>query len=224
MGSARMVTKNHSTASARPPLGLHDSELLARIRAGESALFEQLMRRYNRSLYRAVRAILADENEVEDTMQQAYVSAFTHLEQFAGRAQFSTWLMQIAINEARGRRRARSVRQRLRERWRTLGLSLRASATLPDALADRQQSRHRLERAIELLPQKYREAFVLREIEEYETRDAAKVLGVSEDSVKTRLSRAKSMLRHTLGAQDVFEFEAPRCDRLVAAVQSRLRI
>lgn len=162
MRSARMVTKNHSTASARPPLGLHHSELLARIRAGESALFEQLMRRYNRSLYRAVRAILADENEVEDTMQQAYVSAFTHLEQFAGRAQFSTWLMQIAINEARGRRRARSVRQRLRERWRTLGLSLRASATLPDALADRQQSRHRLERAIELLPQKYREAFVLR--------------------------------------------------------------
>src|SRR5688572_1010104 len=93
-----------------PPSEITDEELVRRVVAGETAVFEVLMRRHNRKVFRAVRSILRGSPEVEDVMQQAYISAFTHLGGFAGEAKFSTWLVRIAINEALGRvRRARRL-------------------------------------------------------------------------------------------------------------------
>src|SRR5262245_23009030 len=91
------------------PSDVPDEDLVARIRGGEMGLFEEMMRRCNQRLYRVVRAILKDEHETEDVMQQAYVQAFQHLDQFAGRSQFSTWITRIAIHEALGRRRRRQL-------------------------------------------------------------------------------------------------------------------
>src|SRR5262249_32220207 len=88
---------------------LPDSEIVRRVRAGDRALFEILMRRHNQRIYRAARAIIRDEAEVEDVMQQAYINAFTHLHQFEDRSQFSTWLTRIAVNEAIGRRQKRAA-------------------------------------------------------------------------------------------------------------------
>src|SRR5436309_15462265 len=94
-----------SGVSSPAPAALPDTEIVRRVRAGDSALFEVLMRRHNQRVYRVVRAVVKDEAEVEDVMQQAYIHAFTHLHQFEERSQFSTWLIRIALNEAFGRRR-----------------------------------------------------------------------------------------------------------------------
>src|SRR5262245_9548798 len=94
-----------SSETAVVPSSLTDAEIVKRVRAGDRALFEILMRRHNQRVYRAARAVVKDERDVEDVMQQAYVNAFTHLHQFEERSQFSTWLTRIALNEAFGRRR-----------------------------------------------------------------------------------------------------------------------
>ena len=94
-----------SVLAAGESSALPDAEIVRRVRAGERALFEILMRRHNQRVYRAARAVVKDEAEVEDVMQQAYINAFTHLDQFEERSQFSTWLIRIALNEAFGRRR-----------------------------------------------------------------------------------------------------------------------
>src|SRR4029453_14124580 len=100
-----MWTPGSDVTAARPASSLPDVEIVKRVRAGERGLFEILMRPHNQRLYRAARAVVKDEDEVEDVMQQAYVNAFTHLHQFEARAQFSTWLTRITLNEAFARRR-----------------------------------------------------------------------------------------------------------------------
>lgn len=209
-----------------------DEELVRRVCAGETALFEVLMRRYNARVYRAVRALLRDEDEAEDVMQQAYVLAFTHLEQFKGSARFSTWLLRIAVNEAL---------LHLRKRSRLVALDGGADDTLeagmkrmdrptPDPerrLAERELVRL-LETSIDALPASSRMVLMLREVDGLSTAETAEVLSVSEDVVKTRLHRARALLReeweNRLGGQleEVFSFLAPRCDRVVAAVMARL--
>ena len=90
---------------AAPTATLADEEIVRRVRAGDSAVFEILMRRHNQRVYRVVRAVVKDDADIEDVMQQAYINAFTHLHQFEDRSQFSTWLIRIALHEAFGRRR-----------------------------------------------------------------------------------------------------------------------
>src|SRR5262249_17017794 len=104
-----MGTSAVEVAASVPISALPDSEIVKRIRAGDRGLFEILMRRHNQRIYRAARAIIRDEAEVEDVMQQAYINAFTHLHQFEDRSQFSTWLTRIAVNEAIGRRQKRAA-------------------------------------------------------------------------------------------------------------------
>ncbi|HET8647976.1 MAG TPA: RNA polymerase sigma factor [Vicinamibacteria bacterium] len=209
---------------------LTDEEVVRRVRAGESALFEVLMRRHNQRIYRAARAIVRDEAEAEDVMQQAYVNAYTHLDQFAERARFSTWLTRIATYEALARLRRRS---RLTEIE-----AMTESAEAVPALAERGPSPERqaflgelrstLEGSVDALPEAYRSVFVLRDVEGLSTAETAECLGLSEDVVKTRLVRARAQLRRKLaeqmgaGARDIFTFPAPRCDRVVAGVLSRL--
>jgi len=202
-----------------------DSTLIEQVLGGNSALFELLMRRYNERVYRAVRSIVREEQEVEDVMQQAYVNAFTHLRQFNGSAQFSTWLTRIAINEALARVR----RQGRYEVFDEAGPDVEPFATdTPDGNPERQafsqELRGLLEWAIDRLPNGMREVFVLRDVEGLSTLEAAECLGVSEDVVKTRLSRGRALLRQQLmertgaTAPDAFRFYRPRCDRVVAHV------
>jgi RNA polymerase sigma-70 factor (ECF subfamily) len=211
---------------------LSDEEIVARVRAGDTPLFEVLMRRNNQRLYRAVRAVLRDEAEAEDVMQQTYVSAFTHLDQFAAAARFSTWLLRIGMNEALGRLRQR--RRHLesiddREGEDNLGpLPLEARMPTPEDRAADRELASLLERTIDELPGIYREVFVLRLVEGLDTAETAAVLDLGEEAVKQRLHRARAMVQKLIeqrvgtSASAAFESHAPRCDRVVAAVMARL--
>jgi RNA polymerase sigma-70 factor (ECF subfamily) len=204
---------------------LPDDVIVKRILDGHVALFEILMRRHNERLYRAARAVLRDEAEAEDVMQQAYVNAYAHLRQFDGRATFATWLTRIAVNEAIGRAKRR---QRLEP-----VADLDSNCSMPDVNSpERQAFAHEisaiLERAIDSLPDGQREVFMLRAVEGMSTADTATSLGISEDLVKTRLSRARSALRRDLvdrigtTVARSFDFLRPRCDRVVATVLARI--
>jgi RNA polymerase sigma-70 factor (ECF subfamily) len=204
---------------------LSDEEVVARVKAGDTALFEVIMRRYNQRLYRVARAILEDDGEAEDVMQQAYVNAYANLTQFAERARFSTWLTKIAVYEAlsRARRRRRAALDPLPD-------TDQGDDMLPSRAPD---AEHRVyakemqglvESAIAAMPEVYRTTFVLREIEGLSVSEVAECLDISADTVKTRMHRARIRLRDELcqraraSAADVFPFHLSRCDRVVAAV------
>jgi RNA polymerase sigma-70 factor (ECF subfamily) len=194
---------------------------------GNTALFELIMRRYNERLYRAARAITRDDREAEDVMQQAYVNAFANLRQFRGQAQFATWLTRIAINEALARVRRRGRYEPFDDDPSREENVVTFPASDPEREAIAGELRVLLEWAIDALPGGMREVFMLRDVEGLSTADAATSLGVSEDVVKTRLSRARTMLRRVLEragatAPDVFRFYRPRCDRIVRLVVSRI--
>jgi RNA polymerase sigma-70 factor, ECF subfamily len=209
---------------------LSDEDVVRRVTAGEGALFEILMRRYNQRLYRVARSIVRDDAEAEDVMQQAYLNAFAHLGQFAGRAKFSTWLTRIAVYEALARRRRRRGLPEIDSMpdHDDGGGGLTSSALDPEQVAITAELRSVLEASIDSIPEMYRTVFVLREVEGLSTAEAADCLESSEDVVKTRLHRAKALLRRELlaragtGARLAFTFHAVRCDRVVAAVFGRL--
>jgi RNA polymerase sigma-70 factor (ECF subfamily) len=210
---------------------LQDEEVVRRVLAGETALFEILMRRYNQRLYRVSRIILRNDGEAEDVMQDAYVRAYTHLGQFAGKAAFSTWLTRIAIHEALARKR-RSGRYQELDALPNNGDSmpmLKSSDPTPEDSTARTETRRLLEEAIEHLPEAYRTVVVLREVEEMSVADTADSMGVTEAVVKTRLHRAHAMLRKELYARakgrsaDLYQFHAVRCDRVVKAVFERIK-
>jgi RNA polymerase sigma-70 factor (ECF subfamily) len=201
-----------------------DTEIVQRVRSGETALFEVLMRRHNQRVYRVARAVLKDEVEAEDAMQQAYINAYLHLGQFEERAQFSTWLTRIAVREALARRR----RARPED----------AVDTFDDTQAEQPNPEHQayagelgrlIESAVDALPEGYRVVFMLREVEGLNTAETAETLELGEEAVKTRLHRARAMVRASISERlggatpGAFQFAAPRCDRVVAAVLARLR-
>jgi RNA polymerase sigma-70 factor, ECF subfamily len=222
-----------STAVARVAAStLPDLEVVRRVRGGESALFEILMRRHNQRMYRVARSVVKDEDEVEDVMQQAYISAFTHLHQFEERAQFSTWMTRITLNEAFARRRsmqrsasmAAGPRPESGQDHGAYMDTIRSSQPDPERQAFAGELQKVLEEAVDALPETYRTVFVLRDVEGLSTAETGDGLGLGEEAVKTRLHRARAMIRRSvtarLGAVAVgaFEFRAPRCDRVVAKV------
>ena len=162
-------------------------------------------------------------------MQQAYVNAFTHLRQFNGSALFSTWLIRIAINEALARVRRKGRYEAFDDAPSTVEplMSMNPSEN-PERQAFAGELRELLESAIDGLPNGMREVFVLRDVEGMSTLEVAESLGVSEDVVKTRLSRGRAMLRRVLmertgaTASEAFRFYRPRCDRVVAAVLAKI--
>lgn len=215
----------------RPVATLGDEAVVERVRQGEVALFELLMRRNNPRVYRAIRSLLHDEAEVEDAMQATYVAAYSKLQSFRGGARFSTWLTQIALNEALGRLR--------RERRNPVETTVEEDTPMapdalphldPEAQASRRELAAFLERAVDALPERYRVVFMLREVEGMDTAEAAVALEVSDEVVKTRLSRARAMLRDSLdravgmAAAEAFDFQAPRCNRVVAGVLRALSL
>lgn len=205
------------------PAQLPDEEVVRRVVAGETAMFEILMRRYNQRVYRVVRSIVRDETESEDVMQQAWINAYVHLKQFADRAQFSTWLTRIAINEALARVRRREMRAEVAEDSME---EIAAVAADPEEHAAAAELRGVVEREIAALPEAYRTVIMLREVEGLSTAEAALALDTSEDVVKQRLHRARTMLRENLykrvGFDGLFPFMGAQCDRMVAAVMARI--
>jgi RNA polymerase sigma-70 factor (ECF subfamily) len=208
---------------------LADDEVVRLVVSGQTALYEILMRRYNERIYRVIRSILRDDAEAEDVMQQAYVNAYAHLRQFNGKALFSTWLTRIAINEALARLRRRARYEPLDDDPSNVEtLMPPTSARDPEAQAFNGELRTLLESAVDQLPDGGREVLVMRDVEGMSTADVAAALQVSEDVVKTRLSRARAALRRDILARtgattaDVFRFYRPRCDRVVAQVLARI--
>jgi RNA polymerase sigma-70 factor (ECF subfamily) len=223
----RMATKSSAVAAEIGEQA--DEMLIQRVLDGDTASFELLMRRYNERVYRAARAIVRDEQEAEDVMQQAYVNAFSHLRQFNGSARFSTWLTRIAINEALARvRRQERYEPFDDERSNVEPFMLQSPDENPERQAFTHELRGLLEWAIDRLPNGMREVFVLREVEGLSTLEVAACLDVSEDVVKTRLSRGRARLRRLLlertgaTAPEAFRFYRPRCDRVVARVLERI--
>ena len=206
-----------------------DEQVVARVLKGETALFEIVMRRYNQRLYRVARSILRDDAEAEDVMQDAYVRAYQHLSQFAGRAKFSTWLTRIAVHEALARALRRSRLEELNEQTRGGAMNPPASSTPgPEQQASDHELVSLLQSAVLELPSSYRSVLMLRDIEEMSTAETAEALQLSEENVKVRLHRARALLRRQLftrvGGQrgHAFPFMAARCDRMVEAVMRRV--
>ncbi len=208
---------------------LADEQVVERVLSGDTASFEIIMRRYNQRLYRVARAILRDDHEAEDVMQDAYVRAYQHLRQFQGRARFSTWLIRIAVHEAlaRARRRERFVEPSPDSNEDPMN-QLPASLPSPEQAASNSELARLLEQAIDALPAPYRSVFMLRDVEELSTEEAAGCLEITEENVKTRLHRARAMLRRELyaragaGSASAFQFMAERCDRVVRRVFDRI--
>jgi RNA polymerase sigma-70 factor (ECF subfamily) len=206
---------------------LSDEEVVRRVLHGETALFEIIMRRYNQRLYRIARGILRDDAEAEDVMQDAYVRAYANLEQFAGRAQFSTWLTRIAIHEALARVRRRQRMDQLGPEESSdgeSGMNLMASSLNPEEQTSAAELGKTLETAILAIPEHYRLVLMMRDVEQMNTSETAAALELTEENVKVRLHRARALVRKELfaragaEAQSAFGFMGVRCDRVVARV------
>ena len=210
--------------------GWTDEEIVDRVRAGETALYEIIMRRYNQRLYRVARAIVRDDSEAEDVMQDAYVRAYAHLDQFARRAPFSTWLTRIAVHEALARVRQRSRTQQINEGEYEgeMVMNLAEPSLNPEQTASKAELGHLLEEALLSLPEQFRTVIMLRDVEELSTTETAETLEISEENVKIRLHRGRGLVRSWLfervGARtkEAFPFMGARCDRVVQKVFERL--
>jgi len=219
-------------SDGRWKLGPSDDVIVERVIAGETHLFEVLMRRHNQRMYRALRGLLKDETEIEEIMQQTYVDAFANLGQLRGAASLSTWLVRIAMNEAlvrlRQRNRFATERAGHGDLERAIDAAKTDAAESPEEHASRVELIRLLEAAVDHLPARYRLVFLLREIEGISTRETAFALDVCEDVVKTRLRRSKLLIRRALGFRihqprtQVFAFHAPRCNGVVKAVLERI--
>ena len=215
------------SAGSSQQTALTDEEIVGRVRAGEHRLFELLMRRHNRQIYRAARAVVHDESETEEVMQDAYVRAFEHLREFEGRSRFSTWLTRIALHEAFARSRRRKRFEALDSS--TGNLEMRpAPGRDPEQQTSDSEMRGLLETAVEALPENYRVVFILREVEGMKGAEVAECLGLREATVKTRLFRARARLQNLLtasggsGVHALYGFHLSRCDRIVATVLYRI--
>jgi RNA polymerase sigma-70 factor (ECF subfamily) len=205
--------------------------------AREPDAFRALMREHNQALFRTARAILRDDAEAEEAVQEAWMQAYRGLENFRGDAKISTWLIRIAANEALGRLR------RKRRTAEVIPMSIDDSAdegardnmpdetpgSAPDVQALRGQVRALIEKRIDALPDQFRTVFVLRAVEELSVEETAEALDIPEATVRTRFFRARSMLRESLSremdmaVENAFEFLGARCDRITAAVMARIK-
>jgi RNA polymerase sigma-70 factor (ECF subfamily) len=208
-----------------------DSELANRVVAGELTAFAALMRRHNRKLYRAARAISGDSAEAEDIVQETWVRAYAHLPSFRRESAFSTWLRRILINEALGRkRRAKAVigLNETSEQQMSSVIMFPNCGLDPESSVWRAQVSHLVEQAIDALPTDFRLVFVLRVVEDMSGSEVAEQLGIPEATVKTRLYRARALIQKELAKNlscafvDMFPFGGARCEALSTRVMRRL--
>jgi len=215
---------------------LPENELVALAGAGHAEAVRFIVQSHNRKLYRVARAVLHDDNEAEDVVQETYVRALSTLDRFRGDSSLATWLTRIAVNEALGRLRRHRPKVELdaldtaqeRERMQVIPFPLTRSESNPEQEVARQEVRRLLERAIDQLAEPFRIVFVLRDVEELSVEETAGQLGLRPETVRTRLHRARAQLRKALDSQlasalaDVFPFGGARCARLAEAVVHRL--
>lgn len=180
-----------------------DAGLVARVRAGDDAAFEELIERHGGKIYRAVLGITGDPTDAEDAAQNAFIKAHTRLDTFQGTARFSTWLMRIAINEGLEVLRRRRPHETLDETVTDAGEEIhpgnvRPWTDNPEALYSQAEIRGLVEKAIMKLPAKYRVVAILRDLDGLSTEEAATALGLQVPALKTRLLRARLMLREAL--------------------------
>ena len=219
---------------ARPAeLPADDVSLAQRIAAGDRDALRTLMRRHNQRLYRTARAILRDDHEAEDAVQEAYLRAYGAMGTYRGEARLSTWLVRIVVNEAIARRRKRErtaevIRMDGSVELDESGDDVVSPFEAPERAAMRSEARAMLERHIDALPDPFRVVFLLRAVEELPVEEVATALDLPEATVRTRYFRAKATLRERLAREldlrleEVFSFAGARCDRIVAGVLARL--
>jgi RNA polymerase sigma-70 factor, ECF subfamily len=213
---------------------LDDAQLVQRALKREGGAFRTIMQKYNQRLYRIARGILRNDAEAEDVVQEAYVSAFTHLESFRGDSSLPTWLARITMNEALGRLRTRRPTVDITEieGHRTaaeiIQFPLTSKSDDPERTMAQRQLLQLVEKATDNLPEVYRIVFITRVIEGMNVEDTAEILGIRPETVKTRLHRARLLVREQLNKQigpvlmDAFPFAGRRCERVTAAVLNRL--
>jgi RNA polymerase sigma-70 factor (ECF subfamily) len=208
---------------------LDDAALVERARGRDPAALWLIIKRHNQQLYRVARAVLDNDSEAEDAIQDTYIRALTHLSDFRGDARLSTWLTRIALNEALGRRRQRRS---------TVDLQALAGTTAPFSIQGENpeeatalaEIRRLLEHAVDGLPEPFRIVFVMRDVEEMSIEETALLLGLRQQTVSTRLHRARKLLRQALQDKlasvfaDTFIFAGARCDRLTQAILDRLSV
>jgi RNA polymerase sigma-70 factor, ECF subfamily len=214
--------------------GIGEAELIRRARNRDEAAIRSILQSNNRRLYRIARGILRNDSEAEDAVQEAYVQAFTHLEDFRGDSSLATWLARIAMNEALGRLR----RQRPSIDWTTLGGEIPEAQIIqfpassrpedPEKTMAQREIQQVVEHAIDELPEAFRIVFITRVMEGMNVEETAEILGLKPETVKTRLHRARAMLRDSVEksigpvVMDAFPFAGRRCERLTETVMKRL--
>jgi RNA polymerase sigma-70 factor (ECF subfamily) len=211
-----------------------DAELVRRARARDSAAFRTIVERHNRRLYRIARSILRNDSEAEDAVQEAYVNALTHLGGFRGDSSLATWLSRITMNEALGRLRRKRSAMDLEtfEAQRTEAQIIKFPQTVtsddPERTMAQREILQLVERATDNLPEIFRIVFMTRVIEGMSVEETAGLLGLQPETVKTRLHRARRLVREELDKQigpvlmDAFPFAGRRCERMTNAVLQRL--
>lgn len=212
-----------------------DASLARLIASGDKAAFVRMMRLHNRRLYRLARAILRDDAEAEDALQESYLAAYKAIAGYRGEASLVTWLSRLVLNECLARQRRRARRDNVAPMFSMTDgegterdMADATSANAPDAALQRSEIRALLERKLDALPQAFRIVFVLRCVEELSVEETARCLDIPEATVRSRHFRARSMLRESLAKAldlaegEVFSFGGARCDRIVQAVLARI--
>lgn len=205
---------------------MKDSDIIKDILAGDKQKYALLMRKYNQRLYRIGKGYLENEADIEDVMQDAYIKGFQNLSRFESRSEFATWITRILINECLQRLKKMkriTLMDTAGENMETMNYTDKKT---PETESLNKELKTLLEATIAKLPEKYRAIFIMREVERMSVAETCHVLDLSESNVKTRLNRAKEMLRNSLmsayPAGSLYEFNLVRCDRIAANVMSRI--
>ena len=211
-----------------------DLQLVRRALGRDETAVRAIIKANNRRLYRLARGILRNDNEAEDVVQETYVRAFTHLAEFRGDASLSTWLSRIAMNEALGRLRRRRPGVELSSlppgtlEAQIIQFPLLSATDDPERTMAQREIQHVVEAAIDELPEPFRMVFITRVVEGMNVEETADILGLKPETVKTRLFRARAMLRDNVEKKigpvvmEAFPFAGHRCDRLTEVVLKRL--
>jgi len=216
-------------------LAVGETKLVERAKSGDQSAFCTIMEQHNRRLYRLARAVMKDDTEAEDVVQETYLRAFSNFAQFRGESSLTTWLTRIALNEALGRKRKQrttvtleSVETAQDASAQIIQFPAMSTETDPERSAAQREIRKLLERAMDALPEAFRLVFVMRDVEDMSIEETATHLGIRPATVKTRLHRARRLLRQSLDGQlastlkGAFPFGGARCARITEAVLSRL--
>jgi RNA polymerase sigma-70 factor (ECF subfamily) len=222
-----------STSATNQPLAaVSEGELIRRAKARDEAAIRAILKANNRRLFRIARGILRNDAEAEDVVQETYVRALTHLEGFRGESSLSTWLSRIAMNEAmgrlRGRRRSLDLDSLSQDRLEAEIIPFPAALSDPEKTMAQRQIQEVVEHAIDRLPEPFRLVFITRVMEEMTVEETAELLSLRPETVKTRLHRARALLRQNVEKEigpvvlEAFPFAGRRCERLTEAVLGRL--